>query len=184
MTVRAHIDIKENELLKINAGLLDILLQDKTTGRNLIWATDNYAKHGEQYSADRQISAELITGKNENVIKPRTEKSKAEQQRRVRQKAEVFTPAWICNMQNNLIDEAWFGRANVFTTREKIHFPAESGKTWRDYVMHKKYIQKNIFINSDKVLVPESNGNGAFEVFNSPEISKPQEAFSDTFLAK
>ncbi len=138
MTARAHIDIKENGLLKIDAGLLEILLQDKTTGRNLIWATDNYAKHGEQYFADRQISAELITGKNEGIIKPRTEKSKAEQQRRVRQKAEVFTPSWICNMQNNLVDDAWFGRADVFAAREKIHFPAENGKTWRDYVLAKR----------------------------------------------
>ncbi len=60
--------------------------------------------------------------------------------------AEVFTPAWICNKQNNLIDNAWFGRDNVFNTEidtpdgshtwmpthEKIEFP--EGKTWRDYV--------------------------------------------------
>lgn len=58
------------------------------------------------------------------------------------------------------------------------------GKTARIIrFIHKKYIQENAFINSYKVLVPESNGNGAFEVFSSPEISKPQEAFSDTFLA-
>lgn len=58
------------------------------------------------------------------------------------------------------------------------------GKTERIIrFIHKKYIQENAFIDSYKVLVPESNGNGAFEVFSSPEISKPQEAFSDTFLA-
>lgn len=58
------------------------------------------------------------------------------------------------------------------------------GKTERIIrFIHKKYIQENTFIDSYKVLVPESNGNGAFEVFSSPEISKPQEAFSDTFLA-
>lgn len=49
--------------------------------------------------------------------------------------------------------------------------------------IHKKYIQKNEFISSYKVLVPESNGNGAFEPFSSPEIARPEEAFSDTFLA-
>ena len=60
--------------------------------------------------------------------------------------AEVFTPSWICNAQNNLIDEAWFGRKDVFnrelTTPDgqhtwkvneaKITFP--EGKTWKDYV--------------------------------------------------
>ncbi len=50
---------------------------------------------------------------------------------------------WICNAQNNLVDEAWFGRKDVFnvevpdrqtweTQTEKIEFPAN--KTWRDYV--------------------------------------------------
>ena len=36
------------------------------------------------------------------------------QQQRSREMAEVFTPSWICNKQNNLIDNAWFGRENVF----------------------------------------------------------------------
>lgn len=138
MTIRAHIDIKENELLEIDTALLEILLKDMTTGGNLIWATDNYAMYGERYSAESPITVELITGKNEGIIKPRIKKSKAEQQQRVRQKAEVFTPAWICNMQNDLIDEAWFGRADVFDSKEKICFLAESGKSWCDYVLAKR----------------------------------------------
>lgn len=138
MTVRAHIDIKENELLKIDISLLEILLQDKTTGKNLIWATDNYVKYGECYLPDKEIFAELITSQNGNIIKPRMAKPKAEQQQRVRQKAEVFTPRWICNLQNNLVDESWFGSADVFSSKEKIHFPAENGKDWRDYVLAKR----------------------------------------------
>ena len=60
--------------------------------------------------------------------------------------AEVFTPLWICNAQNNLIDDAWFGRKNVFNTEiankdgshswitnpKKITFPED--KTWKHYV--------------------------------------------------
>lgn len=46
------IDIKENDLLKIDRSLLDILLKDKTTGNNIIWATDNYSKYGFSYSAE------------------------------------------------------------------------------------------------------------------------------------
>lgn len=136
-------DIKENNLLKIDRSPLEILLQDKTTGKNIIWATDNYAKRGDAYSADKEIKIELITGANSGIIKPRTAKSKEEQQQRVRQKAEVFTPSWICNAQNNLADESWFGWKNVFnretekswgTVRDTIHFLDEKGKTWRDYV--------------------------------------------------
>ena len=60
--------------------------------------------------------------------------------------AEVFTPAWICNLQNNLLDAQWFGRKGVFNeeieidgkcswknSEGKIEFP--EGKTWQDYVL-------------------------------------------------
>ena len=47
---------------------------------------------------------------------PRILKSRDTQTARSREMAEVFTPSWICNAQNNLIDEAWFGRKDVFNT--------------------------------------------------------------------
>lgn len=46
-------------------------------------------------------------------------------------------------MQNNLVDDEWFGHKGVFnvekeksweTTKEKIQFSDEKGKTWQDYV--------------------------------------------------
>lgn len=49
----------------------------------------------------------LVRGR---IIRPRCVKARAEQLRRVKDKAEVFTPSWVCNRQNNLVDEAWFGR--------------------------------------------------------------------------
>ena len=113
------IDIKENDLLKIDPELLSILLKDKTTGNNIIWATDNYSKYGFSYSAEKEIKIELITSRHGGIIKPRIEKSKTEQQQRVRQKAEVFTPSWICNMQNNKVDEEWFGRKDVFNLEKE-----------------------------------------------------------------
>lgn len=141
------VDIKENDLLKIDKELLTILLKDKTTDKNIIWATDNYVKHGIHYEPDKPITVDLITSRNGNIIKPRIEKSKSEQQQRVRQKAEVFTPSWICNTQNNLIDEQWFERKNVFniekensweTKTDKIDFPNTEKKTWQDYVSVKR----------------------------------------------
>ena len=143
MLPEQNIDIKENDLLKIDPSLLEILLQDKTTGKNIIWATDNYSKYGEPYTSEKEIKIELITGRHGGIIKPRTKKSKDEQQQRVRQKAEVFTPSWVCNLQNNLVDETWFGRKDIFnvekersweSTKEKIQFSDEKGKTWQDYV--------------------------------------------------
>lgn len=136
-----NIDIKENYIYQLDSKLLAILLLDKSSGKNIIWATDNYVDRGVGYRSNDEIMIDSITHRNGSVIKPRTTKSKKEQSIRVREKAEVFTPSWVCNNQNNLVDNAWFGKENVFntesghtwiTTAEKITFPA--GKTWQDYV--------------------------------------------------
>ena len=125
--------------------VLSILLIDRTTAKNILWATDDYSP----ISAKSQIKVSQLIGKNSDFIKPRVQKEKETQTLRTRNKAEVFTPSWICNAQNNLIDEAWFGRKDVFntseensaskkwiSTKEKILFSTdiESHKTWQDYV--------------------------------------------------
>lgn len=51
-----NIDIKENNLYRLDSRLLDILLADRTTKKNLIWATDNYASRGVGYQSGDQIS--------------------------------------------------------------------------------------------------------------------------------
>lgn len=136
-----NIDIKENNLYRLDSRLLEILLIDRTTKKNLIWATDNYASRGFGFQSFDHITVSAIIRRNGSVIKPRVEKSKKEQSERVKSKAEVFTPSWICNVQNNLIDNAWFKREGVFNIEnekgwvvksEKITFPI--GKTWQDYV--------------------------------------------------
>lgn len=141
MAKEIRADVKENKILEMDASLLSILLKDNSSGKNLIWATDGYASKGFGYGSNDHIEIYAITGTNGNLIKPRTEKTKQEQLSRLRDKAEVFTPSWICNKQNNLVDNAWFGRENVFNTEtekgwttnpEKVTFP--DGKTWQDYV--------------------------------------------------
>lgn len=135
------IDIKENKIYKLDNRLLEVLLLDRTTKKNLIWATDNYESRGYGYQAKDQINIFSIIKRNGSIIKPRVEKSKKEQSERVKSKAEVFTPSWICNAQNNLIDNEWFGREGVFNTEiekgwqanyDRITFP--EGKTWQDYI--------------------------------------------------
>ena len=44
-------DILEDNIVKYGRSLLDILLQDKTTKKNIIWATDDYEKYGDMYKA-------------------------------------------------------------------------------------------------------------------------------------
>lgn len=136
------IDVVEENIQNIQPSLLRALLKDKTTGSNIIWATDDYFElYGEKFDRDREITDKLITGKYWKVIQPRTAKLKEKQDDRTKKHAEVFTPSWICNEQNNLVDERWFGRKDVFneehgktwvTYHEKIVFP--EGKTWQEYV--------------------------------------------------
>lgn len=140
------IDILENELIEKYPDVLGILLRDQTTQKNIFWATDNYEHFGDSYRFNSEILPELITGEKGNVIMPRVHKDKILQLSRSKEMAEVFTPSWICNAQNNLVDNSWFGKDGVFnkeillkngtksweTAKEKIVFP--KGKTWLDYV--------------------------------------------------
>ena len=134
------IDIDEGKWSK---KILEILLIDRTTNRNIIWGTDDYENLGKDYYSHFPILLHLITGENSNIIQPRVWKTKEKQGNRKKEKAEVFTPSWICNTQNNLVDNAWFGRENIFNiekekswevTENKINFPKKKNKTWQKYV--------------------------------------------------
>lgn len=139
------VDIRESEILLASPELLIILLSDHTTNRNIFWATKDYAANGSGYDYKDEITPEKITGEMGTLIMPRVLKEKQLQQARIRDKAEVFTPSWICNAQNNLVDNAWFGRENVFNKELEengVHFWSVNpdivtfpkGKTWKAYV--------------------------------------------------
>lgn len=144
--MRTAIDILENELIEKYPHVLDTLLLDRTSQLNIFWATDNYKHIGVQYSFHSQILPDLISGDYGSIIMPRVHKDKLLQLSRSKEMAEVFTPSWICNAQNNLVDNSWFGKENIFnkeillkngtksweTTKQKIVFP--EGKTWQNYV--------------------------------------------------
>ena len=132
------IDVDEGKWSK---KVLETLLIDRTTNRNIIWGTDDYENLGKEYNSHFPILFHLITGENGNIIQPRILKTKENQGNRTKEKAEVFTPSWICNAQNNLVDKAWFERDKVFNIEkektwkaitEQIEFP--KGKTWKTYV--------------------------------------------------
>ena len=102
--------------------VLPILLQDKTTKKNIIWATGSYKDLGTEYADDAQMTTETLIGMDAIMLQPRVLKAQAEQQERTKAHAEVFTPSWVCNQMNNFCDEEWFGRKDVFNTQD--------GHTW------------------------------------------------------
>lgn len=119
------------------------LLQDKSTKKNIIWATDSYASFGEAYKDNSQMTESQLLYINYRIIQPRILKDMAQQVYRTRKSAEVFTPAWICNKMNNFCDEEWFGYKDVFNcqaehewipTQDRVIFPDKMGKSWHDYV--------------------------------------------------
>lgn len=114
-----ELDINENDILTLGVDVLETLLRDHTTGENIFWATSDYECHGEGYGYRMSILPELVTGKNNKVVMPRVLKSKKQQTARAKDMAEVFTPSWVCNAQNNLVDEAWFGRKEC-SQRERL----------------------------------------------------------------
>ena len=155
--IHTDIDIKEEGIVAdFGEDVLLILLREHAYDRNekehnkkhhIYWATNNYEQEGMGFNFFDEIQIENITGKYNSLIRPRASKTKEEQEKRTRDKAEVFTPSWICNKQNNLVDEEWFGRKDVFNTEiidaeghhdwipneEKIIFPDD--KKWEDYVL-------------------------------------------------
>lgn len=143
-------DILESEIPR---DVLDILLKDRTTGKNILWMTDGYEHlesiFGIKMGIHDPIDTDAISRPGNKIIRPRVDKSKEEQRARVQKKAEVFTPSWICNNMNNLIDAAWFKRkTSPFTTEGskdcrwrrlsgKVVFPKRLKQTWLDYVNYR-----------------------------------------------
>ena len=128
------------EIEKEYPDVLDILLQDHSTKKNIVWGTDNYKNNGKGYHAEDTMKISSISGKMRKLIKPRICKSEREQKKRSKDMAEVFTPSWVCNFQNNAVDEKWFGHKDAFNKDEgKTCIPTEkvifdNDKTWQDYV--------------------------------------------------
>ncbi len=141
-----RIDIQEDEVLIKYPGILQVLLYDYNSKKNIIWATKNYEHLGKLYDFLSEIKSDLIVNENGNIIKPRVSKNRLLQKFRSKEKGEVYTPLWICNKQINLIDNAWFGRENVFSMskrghswnvqKEKITFPKT--KSWKDYIIENR----------------------------------------------
>ena len=132
-----------NELIELNKypvkEVLPLLLKDKTTGKNIVFATDTYSKYG--FYENDEITVGALFGFESCDIQPRVFKDQSEQTDRTRKKAEVFSPTWICNKMNSHCDSDWFGREDVFntlegqmwnTTARKIVFPDK--KDWKKYI--------------------------------------------------
>lgn len=121
----------QNELHRLyGMKLLNLLLTDKTSKGNIIWATDVYNDFGENYRRDKEITGELLIWERFRLIS-RAEKTGDAQAKRTKAHAEVFTPLWVVKKMNDYIDAEWFGYEGAFD-EERVVFT--DGKDWRKYV--------------------------------------------------
>lgn len=100
---------KSAKIISLNSypvkNVLHKLIADKTTGRNIIFATDNYMDHGRDDTD--QITVDALLGFESIDIQPRVMKCRSEQTVRTQKKAEVFTPTWIVRKMNDFCDSIW-----------------------------------------------------------------------------
>lgn len=165
------IDIKSSPVITF----LDLLLKDKSTKKNIIWATDMYEDLGEGFSDKDQMYLSTLLQHSEIII-PRILKTLETQKDRTRKKAEVFTPAWLCNLMNNHCDEDWFGYTDVFNRKQtdcswievnhKIEFPEQKQRKiplWQRYVDSRRleitcgeapYLVSRYDVTTGKVILP------------------------------
>lgn len=131
MCVAAHVELQKIQQLR----LLNYFLVDKTTKKNIIWATNAYSNEfGSDYAKDQQIFPYLLTRAPFQLMF-RAEKAREVQSQRTKSHAEVFTPFWVVKLMNDYVDEDWFGYKGVFD-QEKIEFPKK--KTWKKYVDNRR----------------------------------------------
>lgn len=140
-------------------AVLDTLLKDKSTGKNIIWATDPPEELQtvmyEPVTDRSQITTQQLGLTHYEVVLPRMMKQTDTQQQRTRKKGEVFSPAWVCNKMNNALDADWFrglgaeetaGQFTVElpqgwqTVETPVQFPACGGKNpaWVQYVQSRR----------------------------------------------
>lgn len=88
-------------------SLLRTLLKDKTTQRNIVWASPSYEGMGKSFCNDQPIQRSLLVGKHQSIIQARVEKHARKQEQRTRSSGEVFTPPWLVDKQVSAVLEEW-----------------------------------------------------------------------------
>lgn len=83
----AEPDLVESFVGSYPTHVLETLLADRTTGRNIVWANDEYSHLGEGYGEDDQMTVSLITGKEAGLIQPRVQKRLERQSGRTKSRA-------------------------------------------------------------------------------------------------
>lgn len=82
-------ELYEKKLVSLDRKIVDKLLQDKTTKKNIIWATNTYADRGPGFQDKSEMKTSKLFVGLKCIIKPRYQKSAEEQSERTRKKQKL-----------------------------------------------------------------------------------------------
>ena len=113
-----------NELISNHPEIVDLLLYDHTMRENIRLFTDSYSKLEDgSPRKDWQETDQLTSYKLDHYplfIRARKDKALADQQKRTKDKAEVFTPSWVCNRMINMVYNSNFSNDYHLYTEEEV----------------------------------------------------------------
>ena len=109
--IQENIEKNKNENLNINK-YIPLLLQNKTNGKNIIFATDSY-----NYPFTDEMTEEAVQYLLRlNKLRHRVRKSIELQKERTKKKAEVFTPSWVCKKMIDMCEPPTYWQEFIQST--------------------------------------------------------------------
>jgi len=101
-------------LHEIPRNILELLVYDQTSKKNIIWANTENLSKGSNFKFNSHLNIKYFDENYSDIIISRHQKNYEDKKNRSRNNAEVYTSEKICYLQNNLIDDEWFKCKNPF----------------------------------------------------------------------
>ena len=162
-------------------AVLDTLLKDKSTGKNIIWATDPPEELQtvmyEPVTDRSQITTQQLRLTHYEVVLPRMMKQTDTQQQRTRKKGEVFSPAWVCNKMNNALDADWFRGLGAGAAHPESRCVASGGQNDNEPISEAACIRNTLAargIDPDRILLEDRSRSTEENLRFTAEIIRQQ----------
>lgn len=91
------------------------------------------------------------------------------------------TGAKIISRIVDMMPDVFADSPDTSTVCVKFLAKTKSGREYK--FIRREYLQSNPYLDTFNVMIPESNGSGAFETLVSPILAAPGEGSSDTFIS-
>lgn len=110
----------------------EMLLKDFSSQSNIVFGTDSYERYGKGYGIFDHIDLSKIVNDGKFAIRRKIDKDDDDSYDRAKKHSETFTPSWVCELMNDVIDDEYFGIDSVFSDLKQIEGISED--KIKDYV--------------------------------------------------